>query len=967
MHYVYMYIIVVCLLLCCGAPTPLHAQKEADIWYFGKNAGISFTNFAPDALAGSAMETPEGCAAIADVSGKLRFYTDGTTVWTSTHNLMVGGSRLAGNTSTTQSALIIPHPGSTHLFYIFTITTDQDIPLVSYSIVNMDEQEGEGAVTTKNILLFSTRVTEKITAIRHSNKRDIWVLVHERNSHRFYAFLVTPMGINPDPVVSAIGTPHNGDTDAIGSMKASPDGKKVATTIFSQGLEVFDFDHTTGTLSKPLFLSLANTQGYYGVEFSPDGNKVYCSIHTHSAVYQFNLLAGSHQHILASAAAVWQQADDAPGGALQLAPNGKIYRARDKKYSIDVIEQPNALGTICRYSETSVHLDKGQCRLGLPTIFPDYLQRRFFYRNACPGDTTHFRLANPTGIDAVFWEFGDPTSGSKNTASSFTPWHIYPSQGSYTVRLITYAQGMTIDSIEYEVRVLPLAPTGLPRDTTLCTSGDMVLQAENAEYTAYQWSTNEQTPSIRVTAPGTYWVQVSTLQCSRTDTINVHPSSFALGTSPDTVLCAGTPLQLQVTGAQRYFWHAPIAPEHATQATQIVATTATTSYTVTGIDANGCSLTTTLTVVRLPLPVAALGRDTTLCGLPEYALDAGNPGAEYEWSTGARTQRISVSSTGAYWVRISNPYCSVADTIALVFAKAATLTADTTVCPRESVQLQATGLLSYEWSPATGLNSTTIANPIATPMQTTTYTVHGITPEGCAVQHSVTVAVEPHATVSFSLPTVTPTIGATDTRIAIWATCNAPPLVLPPMELLLHIDPQYFAPLSATRGMMVTTSTHALAVITLPALALSGTQELLTEIIGIPLVGNGQPTPITVSMIHGDNCIASTVQQGTLAVQGCIIPQRQVGFTTSTQLLVYAQPTQEVAELRIATADDYGYTLALYDIHGKQHWHYTTASSPPANTFATVLLPTDTLANGSYYLVLTTASAVRSHPLQVLR
>lgn len=946
---------------------PVSAQKEADIWYFGEHAGISFTGFTPTSLSGSAMSAPEGCASIADMSGKLLFYTNSTNVWTSSHTLMVGGTQLAGNESTTQSALIIPAPRSERYFYIFTIATDDGIPLLSYSIVDMGGQGGQGAVIIKNILLAEAgMVTEKITAIRHSNRRDIWILVHGRESNTFYAFLLTQNGIK-SPVTSNIGTVHTGEISAIGAMKATPNGDKIAVAIFDQGIEVFDFDKTTGQLSAPLNLFRSDLQGYYGVEFSSDGSKLYCSANTRASVYQFNMEAGSPDAIRNSAVEIWSQSNNDQGGALQLASDGKIYRARNNKRQLDVITYPNALGLSCQYIEQGVVLNDGKCRLGLPTIFPDYLRKLFTYRNACPDDTTYFTLVNADGIDAVVWEFGDPASGiSNNMSTSFTPWHIYRSYGSYTVRLTTFAKSSIADKVEYEIRILPLFPPSLPRDTLLCPNSELILQAENPEYTAYQWSTNEQTPSIRVTTPGTYWVQVFNQKCTRTDTIRVHPSSFVFTAPPDTSLCADVPLQLQASGAQHYFWHSPIAPERATSATQIVATTATTTYTVTGTDANGCSLTRSFTIARIPLPIVALGNDTTLCYSAMHTLDAGISGAEYEWSTGARSQHINISSTGTYWVRVSTNGCSTSDTIAVVFATPHTITADTSICPGDGIQLQTTGFSSYLWSPTEGLDNPTIANPTATPVRTTTYTIRGTTAEGCNLCDSVTIAVEPHAAVSLWLPTLAPTIGTADTRIAIHASSNTPLLVLPPMRLRLHIDPQYFAPLSTTHG-VITTSTDAIAVIDIPSVVLSQQQQLLTEIIGIPLIGNGRATSITVSVLYNDNCITTTVHEGAIAVQGCVTSERAVGFSTPTQLIAHSNPAGNYTELQIATIDDYGYTLALYDIHGREHWRYTTHLSPPPNTFATVILPTHTLANGLYQIVLTTPSAVHTHALHVLR
>src|ERR1700675_989300 len=60
-------------------------QKEANIWYFGYEAGLDFNSGVPVALTNSAMDQFEGCSSIADSNGNLLFYTDGQTVWNKNH------------------------------------------------------------------------------------------------------------------------------------------------------------------------------------------------------------------------------------------------------------------------------------------------------------------------------------------------------------------------------------------------------------------------------------------------------------------------------------------------------------------------------------------------------------------------------------------------------------------------------------------------------------------------------------------------------------------------------------------------------------------------------------------------------------------------------------------------------------------------------------------------------------------
>ena len=97
---------------------------------------------------------------------------------------MANGTGLLGNNQSTQSAFIIPLPGSTNIYYIFTVAACGGPDGFRYSIVDMNYNGGLGAVLAKNIPLL-TPVCEKITAIRHANNKFIWIMVHLFNSMHF--------------------------------------------------------------------------------------------------------------------------------------------------------------------------------------------------------------------------------------------------------------------------------------------------------------------------------------------------------------------------------------------------------------------------------------------------------------------------------------------------------------------------------------------------------------------------------------------------------------------------------------------------------------------------------------------------------------------------------------------------------------------------------------------------------------
>src|ERR1035437_2119171 len=107
--------------------TTSFAQKQGNIWYFGNHAGLNFNSGSPIPLTNGQTYCPdlsssviEGTAVISDSSGTLLFYSNGTKIWNNHNLVMPNGDSLLGNFSSTQSSLIVPQPGSSQYFYVFT-------------------------------------------------------------------------------------------------------------------------------------------------------------------------------------------------------------------------------------------------------------------------------------------------------------------------------------------------------------------------------------------------------------------------------------------------------------------------------------------------------------------------------------------------------------------------------------------------------------------------------------------------------------------------------------------------------------------------------------------------------------------------------------------------------------------------------------------------------------------------------
>lgn len=375
-------------------PTICFGQKQGNIWYFGNHAGLDFNSGVPVALSDGATYNDnyphsEGTAVISDSSGSLLFYTNGQKIWNKNHTVMPNGDSLLGNLSSTQAALIVPKPGSSQLFYVFTTDGFYQNNLqygFRYSIVDICLDNGLGDVITneKNILLLDT-VAEKLTAVRHSNGTDYWIITHKFFSDAFYSYLLTSAGI-VDTVVTHIGSIHQEHCgfsvqptrSALGWLKASPDGTKLACVNGQTCLkisELFDFNKTTGVVSNVLQLYTDSIAvALYGVSFSPDNSKLYISSQiNHDRIYQYDLSSGNPTVIVNSKTIV---ADHSSLGgpfymAMVLGPDGKLYIAERNQTHLGGINFPNLAGTNCNYVDAAVQLS-GSCSFGLPNFIDFY-------------------------------------------------------------------------------------------------------------------------------------------------------------------------------------------------------------------------------------------------------------------------------------------------------------------------------------------------------------------------------------------------------------------------------------------------------------------------------------------------------------------------------------------------------------------------------------------------------------------
>ncbi|MGC4104473.1 gliding motility-associated C-terminal domain-containing protein [Ferruginibacter sp.] len=706
-------------------------QKEANVWYMGEYIGIDFNSGTAVPLNDGQISTDEGVATISDANGNLLFYTDGRTIRNRLHQLMPNGTGLFGNISATQSAVIVPKVGDPDRYYVFTVDAVQFVfspatftPTkgINYSVVNMTLDNGNGDVELKNVPLTGNSV-EKITAVRHCNNKDVWVLGHDTASNGYYAFLVTAAGVNATPVISHTGSVLPGlprvttpriDSSFLGCLKASPDGKKIAAAHWNVNVDVSDFDNATGIVSNTISLH-PPTEPYclsYGVEFSPDSKLLYSTVRynptnafSRSELQQNDLTLGSPAAVIASRQIISTLFD--PGekyGALQIAPDGKMYMALNGLKYLAAVNDPNVYGTGCNFISNAIQWTGAsqRSRFGLPTFTQSYFYPldSFTHTVSCQTLTGTFNYLPASNVVSVKWDFGDPASGANNTSTQNNTTHVFSAPGNYMVQLIKFTNCGT-DTIKKTVSTDAIN-INLGNDTLVCGSTSLLLNAAGVGSTNhFLWQDGSTNPTFTATAPGLYWVEATnSAGCLKRDSINVDFKPMPVyNLGADLAICSGDTLTFNatVTGATSYTWNTGAVTPSIKAFLQ--------GMYWCDVKKDGCTFRDTVAITALkPAPVVNLGNDITVCQGVPVTLDATNPNAVYQWQDGAATPVYNPTLNGLYWVEVTNTTsgCKKRDSINVAFTSAPVfnLGIDTAICAADTIVLNAAvnGATNYLWS-----------------------------------------------------------------------------------------------------------------------------------------------------------------------------------------------------------------------------------------------------------------------------
>ena len=749
-------------------------SQQANNWYFGYRSGITFNTPTPQSLTNGNLYTDEGCSSMSDGSGSILFYSDGRTVWNKLHIPMPNGTGLMGHYSSTNSAIIVPKPRDSTKYFVFTCDAGENALAngYRYSLVDMSLNGGLGDVVNKNILLYSPS-TEKLTALKSANGIDYWIITKEWNNNRFKVYKLDCSGVSINPVISDEGIAVTSAPDfylaAIGAMKASPDGRKLAMAIEggpNSGVELFDFNNNTGQLSNPVFLT-----GYhepndfpYGVEFSPNSSLLYVSAPGLDQLHQFNISLGTAAAINASKIILPASLTH---NALQLGPDNKIYVANLARYSLCVINNPDIYGPGCNVAESAVLLDK-ICMAGLPaTITSNFNPNNQidFISSFINCYVQYSGTANFTGTLKWYWDFGDNKSDSGQTVT-----HSYKSAGNYNVKLTVLVlsscgavdtfrttKPITINSVfavDFGYTGHCLNDAYQFNDSTILTVGNIT--GRNWEFGDGGGSTI-QNPSHNYTTTGAYSVKlvVSTNGICRADSItrtvyvDAKPSAFFSANDG----CVNqdiffTDLSTNGTGGITN-WNWDFADGNLDSiANPVHKFINAGSYNIDLLvsSQHGCSSFVSKPVIIESFPLADFKFDSSCYGRPIQFTDMSNnifgSIVNWQWNFGDGNSSVVQNPLHTYFnysnYNVKLQVVTANGCASPVFSKTVPINSitifagrDTMTAAGQPLQLLAVGASTYTWAPSSGLNNANIANPVAILQQPQVYIVKGITQAGC--------------------------------------------------------------------------------------------------------------------------------------------------------------------------------------------------------------------------------------------
>lgn len=372
----------------------------------------------------------------------------------------------------------------------------------------------------------------------------------------------------------------------------------------------------------------------------------------------------------------------------------------------------------------------------------------------CDGFTRHFNNQSNNNVSSWFWDFGVDTLNS-DTSTLASPVFTYQDTGKYVVKLVVNRGTQCADSSTYNVWVYPGFFPGLSVQAPICRNTPVKFidrtRTNYGQVLGWRWhfgntnndSSTLQNPTFVYTTAGTYNIRLdvsNSYGCSgfKDTTIVVNDLPPISVTPRDTSYCALDSVQLSATGPGTFSWLPNSNIIFGNTSGPTVFPTASTKYYVTITDSKGCRSTDSVRVNPInDLTNSITASATSICAEDTITLTGNsnhNTNVTWQWGPAVSVSSPNTKSTQAFpggnatytLTTTWGKHCKTTTTQPIAVKPLAVPEAGLggAICKGQgTLQLQASGGVSYQWTPTAGLSNPNIFNPVASPSQTTTYKV----------------------------------------------------------------------------------------------------------------------------------------------------------------------------------------------------------------------------------------------------
>jgi len=352
----------------------------------------------------------------------------------------------------------------------------------------------------------------------------------------------------------------------------------------------------------------------------------------------------------------------------------------------------------------------------------------------CPGQAAQVTLA-ATGAATYSWAPGTGLACSTCSSTIVLP------AATTTYTLIGTSTNGCRDTVTTTVVVNTLPTVSTGTNQTICANHSATLGASGAS--TYLWSpatglscTTCANPVANPPITTVYTVKgTSTNGCSATASVTVFVNAVPVSLlDSSTNICIGKSVSLPgtATGAVSYLWYPATGLSCTTCAIPFANPTVTTTYSEVTQAGNGCNDTAHIVVIVNTLPVISVGSQNVCAHIPTQVTATG--AQTYVWSPAAGLScstcpapYVNIGSNTAYTITGTDAHGCIDSTSVLftVINRVPTSVGNgDSICQGTTVQLSASGGISYSWIPANGVSDPTGATPTATPNGSINYIVY---------------------------------------------------------------------------------------------------------------------------------------------------------------------------------------------------------------------------------------------------